>query len=140
MKPLKIILNAVFFFWIANGIAQSSADINMVISNIETNEGTIMIALHNKAESFLKDGYKYLKIPAQKGSIEAVFNDVPSGTYAISFFHDIDNNEELNTRLGFIPVEPYGVSNNAKERFSAPKWEKAVFSVADQDVTQKMSF
>jgi len=140
MKFLKIGLPLIFFFGITSGFAQSSANINMVITNIESNEGSIMIGLYKNADSFLKEGFKYLKIPAQKGSIEATFKDIPTGEYAISFYHDIDSNEELNMRLGFIPVEPYGVSNNAKERFSAPKWEKAVFSVADQDVTQKMSF
>lgn len=140
MQNLKKILTLFSFFSLSIGMAQESkANIKIVVNNIESNEGSIMIGLYNNEDSFLKQGYKYLSVPAKKGTVEAVFKDIPSGEYAISFYHDKDDNQKLNMRFGIIPTEPYGVSNNAKEKYSAPKWEKAVFTVSNQTITQNMT-
>ena len=141
MKSINLFLITLFTLGLTNLYGQNAtADIKVVVHNIESNEGSIMIGLYNSANTFLKEGgYKYLTIPAKKGSIETTFKDVPYGEYAISLFHDKDDNKELNLRFGLIPSEPYSVSNNAKEKYSAPKWNKAVFKVLNQNITQNIN-
>ena len=62
---------------------------------------------------------------------QAVFTlqDVPSGQFAISTFHDENGNAKLDTKLFGIPSERYGFSNDAVARFGPPKLEEQLFTV-----------
>jgi uncharacterized protein (DUF2141 family) len=65
------------------------------------------------------------------------FSDVPDGVYAISVFHDEDNNGKLNMVLGFYPSEATGASNNAPANFGPPKWKNAKFEVKNGQVVKQ---
>ena len=52
---------------------------------------------------------------------------LPFGKYAITIFHDVNDNEELDTNFIGIPKEPYGFSNNPKSSFGPPGFDDAVF-------------
>jgi uncharacterized protein (DUF2141 family) len=41
-----------------------------------------------------------------------IISDVDAGTYALSIFHDVDNDNKLSTNLLGMPNEGYGFSNN----------------------------
>ncbi len=60
------------------------------------------------------------------------FKDLPAGEYAISLFHDVDADGELDSGFMGIPKEPYGFSNNAPVRFGPAKWDAAKFTVNGQ--------
>ena len=59
------------------------------------------------------------------------FTNVPDGDYAVSCFHDEDDNGKLNMFMGMMPTEDYGTSNNAPANFGPPKWIDAKFEVKD---------
>ena len=118
---------------------QSSSDIKVIVNNIESSEGTIQIGLYNQETEFLVKTHKSIEVKAKQGSVEATFKNIPSGTYAISLYHDEDDNKELNKIFGMIPSEPYGISNNAKEMYSAPTWKKAKFEVKEPNLVQEIS-
>ncbi|WP_438712555.1 DUF2141 domain-containing protein [Aquimarina muelleri] len=111
--------------------------LTVTISNIESNEGTIQVGLYNSKSSFLNIPYTSTSIQAKKGSLQIAFKNVPKGTYAVSLYHDKDNNKKLNTFFK-IPTEPYGVSNNAKGKFGPPNWEEAKFSILDKNTSQSI--
>ena len=52
---------------------------------------------------------------------------LPFGKYAISIFHDVNDNEELDANFIGIPKEPYGFSNNPKSSFGPPGFDAAAF-------------
>jgi uncharacterized protein (DUF2141 family) len=62
-------------------------------------------------------------------SCSVVFKAVPTGTYAISYIHDANNNGEMDANFMGIPKEDYGCSNNAKGFMGPPKWEDAKFEL-----------
>ncbi|WP_271766074.1 DUF2141 domain-containing protein [Aquimarina algiphila] len=140
---MKITKFAFFLFVICSfnlGIAQEleGHTITVTINNIKSNEGTLRVGLYDAQESFLGKPFTSISAKAKVGKVTASFENIPNGTYAISLYHDEDNNQKLNTFLK-IPTEPYGVSNNAKGRFGPPKWEDAKFKVTDRRVSQSIS-
>ncbi len=111
--------------------------IQVNINGIKSNEGTIRVGLYTTKNSFLNKIYKGIDIEAKIDGVQVTFKNIEPGEYAISLYHDEDNNQTLNTFLK-IPTEPYGTSNNAKGKFGPPKWEDAKFIVSDQTVVQNI--
>ncbi|MAO07418.1 MAG: hypothetical protein CL596_01755 [Alteromonas sp.] len=112
--------------------AQNSVEVTM--THFSNNEGTAKVGLYNEEGTFLSKEYLSLDSAIKNQKATVTFADVPDGTYAISCFHDEDNNGQLNLRFGMIPSEDYGCSNNARGFFGPPKWKDAQFSVANGEV------
>jgi uncharacterized protein (DUF2141 family) len=50
---------------------------------------------------------------------------LPSGDYALSVFHDVNGNGELDTNQVGMPIEPYGFSNDAAGNYGPPSFEQS---------------
>jgi uncharacterized protein (DUF2141 family) len=71
-------------------------------------------------------------VDIKSGTASVTFKDVPKGTYAISVYHDENNNGTLD-RNGFgMPTEGYGTSNDAKGFMGPPKFEDAKFTISNK--------
>jgi uncharacterized protein (DUF2141 family) len=134
----KIILIAVFIF---NGVLMTNAQeetfqITVRVSGLKSNEGKLLIALYNKENQFLKNGFKNAstKITSKRGRY--VFKGIPKGEYAISILHDKNNNNKMDTNFLGIPNESYGCSNNAKGFMGPPKYENAKFQLVKNKTIQ----
>ena len=55
--------------------------------------------------------------------------DLAPGRYALSAFHDENDNGELDTNLMGIPSEGYGFGNDASAAFGPPSFEAAAVDV-----------
>lgn len=111
----------------ANSRAQS---LRIDVSNIRQGKGEIKLALFNKAEGFPFESiqaYKLLKSDPKDGKVNFIIDSLTQGRYAIALFHDTNNDGVLNLNVLGIPKEGYGVSNNAYNMFSAPKYTDASF-------------
>ena len=119
--------------------AQTS--ISVTISDIASNDGTLMIALYNSENTFLGARYQGAMESITDNSVTVTFNDVPAGDYAISTFHDENDNQELDMHFGMFPKEDYVTSNYAKGFFGPPSWEDAKFKVKETPIaiTLKMN-
>ncbi|WP_203257255.1 DUF2141 domain-containing protein [Hyunsoonleella ulvae] len=113
--------------------------VTVTISNLESNSGKVYISLYNSQASFLGKGYKSTSLIIQNNSCEVVFKNIPNGTYAVSFYHDENNNNKMDTGMFGIPKEDYGCSNNAKGFMGPPKWEDAKFTINNESVTQHIT-
>lgn len=111
--------------------------IEVEINNFETDEGIALVGLYNAEDAFLKKEYKghQATIDGDKATVE--FTNIPDGTYAISVFHDEDEDGELSTNFIGIPNEAYGASNNAPSRFGPPKWKDAKFEVKNGETVKQ---
>jgi len=107
--------------------SQSEHSILLHIKKVEKMSGNIMIALYNTSESFLGNNvFKHVIIPVENIGLNAVkIENIPFGTYAISLYQDLNNNGVLDANLFKLPKEPYGFSNNAKNNFGPPSFDKA---------------
>lgn len=107
----------------------SSHTIVVNIKDVANDDGQLVIGLYNKESEFLQNAFKGQVAKIVGGEAQIIFNNIPSGTYAISLFHDRNSNGKLDTNFLGIPREDYACSNQAKSAMSAPKWVDAKFDV-----------
>lgn len=109
--------------------AQSSCELIVQVENIKEVKGSLMIAIYNHEDHFLsKEMMSDGKI-IKSSNMEFAFKGLSEGTYAISLFHDENNNGKLDANFIGIPSEPYAFSNNAKGMFGPPSFEQCKFEV-----------
>jgi uncharacterized protein (DUF2141 family) len=116
---------------------QNGADIHITIENIEKAKGNMMVAVYNSEATFLEERYREEVVPVQQeGKLHFTIKNVPSGTYAMSFYHDENANQEMDSNFLGMPKEPVAFSNNAKGTFGPASFEDASFVVGNEDVRQ----
>lgn len=139
---MKILISIVYIsiFSMVGLSAQSPTknDITVVITNFNSNDGKAFVALYNSEDSFLRKGIRNEVRDIENKSCTLVFKNLPNGIYAISMFHDENDNGKMDTNFMKIPKEDYGCSNNAKGVMGPPKWRDAKFEVKNTSVTQNI--
>jgi uncharacterized protein (DUF2141 family) len=133
MKAL-IFLNMVFCLFGLTGNTQTNSSATgtliIVISGFHNNHGNVTVKLFNREEGFpkLSDkavGIIYSKIENNKAVAE--FENLSKGEYAVSVYHDENNNKKMDTNIFGIPEEGVGASNDARGHFGPPKYKDAKF-------------
>ena len=108
-----------FFF----GMSDSNT-LEVYIEGLRSNEGKIAIQLLDDKEEVVAS--KMGEIEKLKAQIE--FDELtPGKRYALRYFHDENENGELDVNFMKIPKEGYGFSNNAKGKMGPPKFEDTLF-------------
>ena len=101
--------------------------LEVVVKNIKNDQGVLMVGIFNNEKTFTRKVWKGEKPKAQTGTMTIVFQDIPAGAYAISVFHDANENGKLDTNFMGIPKEGFGFSNDAMGSFGPPSFELARF-------------
>ncbi len=100
--------------------------VHVIVENVESSSGTVNVAICDT--SLTPQGCPYhVAVPASAGFVEAMFEDVPPGNYAVVGYHDVNNNNEFDRFLG-IPREPFALSGEAAEVL-VPEFEDAVLTI-----------
>lgn len=131
MKNIKKqLLLLLFMVFVGFGFSQT-ANLTIIIKGIQNPIGTMNFAVYDDAENYdnSKDYFVGKSIPVESLEFEYVFQDMPYGNYAISLFHDEDENKELNTNWIGMPKELFGFSNDAKAKMGPPDFEDASFEI-----------
>jgi uncharacterized protein (DUF2141 family) len=104
-----------------------AGDLTVKVDNIRNDHGTILAALYNSDTSFMKQplARATFKLKATPGELSYVFHDLPPGKYALTAFHDENENGQLDKNLLGIPKEGYGFSNSTATR--PPRFDQAAF-------------
>lgn len=119
----------VYFSLILGLVTNNNPKLTINIQNIEKIQGNIIVGVYNAEEGFLKKDVeiKHYSIKVENSTERLIIDDLPSGDYAISMYHDENSDGICNLNFIGIPKEPYGFSNNFKPKFSAPKFEDCKF-------------
>lgn len=110
------------------------ARLTIVVKNIKVNKGSIILAVFNSPNSFLKKPFAQQIANAGNGTMEFSFN-LPEGDYAVAIYQDANNNRELDKSWLGIPKEAYGFSKNFRPMFSAPEFNDCRFKITGQATT-----
>ncbi len=110
--------------------------ITVKITNINPISGDLYVGLYNSKATFLKEGYKSIKVTVDSNTALVVFDSIPNGIYAISTFHDANSNKKFDTYIFGIPKEGYSFSNNARGMFGPASYEDASFEIVNEDIKQ----
>ncbi len=118
--------------------AAAAADLVVEVTDLRNDDGVVRLSLFSSAEGFPGEHERALQravVPIRGGKASHTFTGVASGTFAVAFVHDEDNDEKHDRNFMGVPTEGYGCSNNATQRLGAPRFEDAKFDVGEADVT-----
>lgn len=132
-KLLLLIAIAVCSIQLTNAQEQTY-DITVTITGLNSNNGKVLLALYKGENNFLKKRYKGGISKVTDKKITYVIKNVPKGEYAISFFHDENDNNKMDTNFFGIPKEDYGCSNNATGFMGPPKYNDAKFQLSENKI------
>ncbi len=115
----------------------------VVIDEVRGAEGHIRCALFHVPEGFpgpspIVGGN--LAIAPEPGA-RCSFSELPAGTYAVTAYHDANDNGVLDTDVFGAPTEGYGATQNHLPAASAPSFEESSVNLADgQQVVSPVHF
>jgi len=102
--------------------APTTATVHVLVENVESNSGMVWLALCDAGLSV--DGCPYkTSVPAAQGVVEATFENIPPGEYAVAGYHDVNDNGVFDMILK-VPREPYALSGSAGEEL-VPRFKDA---------------
>tara|TARA_B110000090_G_scaffold193977_1_gene228705 strand:+ start:1888 stop:2307 length:420 start_codon:yes stop_codon:yes gene_type:complete len=136
MKKIILITAFVICGVFTTNAQEETFQITVRVSGLNSNEGKLLIALYNKENQFLKNGFQNASTKIIAKNAKYIFTGIPRGEYAISILHDRNNNNKMDTNFFGIPNESYGCSNNAKGFFGPPKYENAKFQLVKDKTIQ----
>ena len=117
---------------IAN-IAQA-LDLQVKGLGADSDSGTYRCLLFKSEQGF--PGDLKAAVQSDNGTVKdrtatCTFENIEAGTYAVSTFHDENDNQKLDTYFFGAPKESYGFSNNASRPFSPPSFSEAAVTLTE---------
>ncbi|MDJ0812451.1 MAG: DUF2141 domain-containing protein [Woeseiaceae bacterium] len=109
------------------------------VRDLEFNEGVVRFAMFDSEENFFKKAVANANLEVSDNSVTWVVNDLPFGTYAVTVYHDVNDNGEMERAWYGKPKEPTGASTNPSLRFGPPTFEKSKFEFAASEMTLSIS-
>ncbi len=113
-----------------NNIFNSSGSItlNIKINGLKNSIGKILLTLEDESGKKIASTSETIANNQCNISIDGIM----AGKYSIYYFHDENNNNELDSKFG-IPKEGYGFSNNAKGTFGPPPIEERIMNITSNE-------
>ncbi|MCA1918666.1 MAG: DUF2141 domain-containing protein [Flavobacterium piscis] len=125
---IKII--TIITLFICSLMSAQNVKLTVSVSGLKNNSGTVKVGLYNSDGTFLKTTYKSVASKIKDNNAVVIFDNLPAGEYAISTYHDENNNGKLDKNMMGIPSEDYAASNNAKGFMGPPAYKDAKFVLA----------
>lgn len=123
-------------------VVASCADLTITIKNVRSAAGMLLVAVYDSDDSFLnlEHARAQMKSKATKGEVVFTVHDLAAGKYAVTAYHDENNNGKLDRNWLHIPTEGYGFSNDARGTAGPPKFTQAAFGLqSDSDKSISLS-
>jgi uncharacterized protein (DUF2141 family) len=116
-----------------------AAVVDVTIDKVGAGAGTLVVSLCVETE-FLKRCALRQTGRAEAGQPARFrFEDVPPGRYAVSTYHDANDNGKLDRNFMGIPEEGVGFSRDAKGDMGPPDFADAAFDVRQEPVEIALS-
>lgn len=129
----KVIITCVLVIssmFLAHGQEKKAFTITVNITGMKADKGNVYVALYNSKKAFLKKNFKGAIVKVTEKKATAIFKNIEKGEYAVSVFHDKNDNKKMDANFFGIPKEPIGCSNGATGFMGPPKYKNAKFTVA----------
>ncbi len=115
-------------------VASSQASLSLKLSNYKGESSCIGVALYSEEDFLIEEKALLTDYFCNNGDANnrwyTIGGSIPTGSYALAVFEDINKNKKLDKNLTGIPIEPYVFSNNA-----GSKWRKPIFQDASFELT-----
>lgn len=123
-------------------IASGASSLVVVVDKVEGKDGHIRCAIFDAPEGFpgpspIRNG-NVVVTPTAGAKCE--FPGLAKGTYAVTVYHDANDNGVIDTNVFGAPTEGYGATNNNLPSMSAPTFaDSAVALKEGQAVTSSVT-
>jgi uncharacterized protein (DUF2141 family) len=118
--------------------AQDKGQLTVSFENYEEPQGVIYIAVFEK-DNFLRQPKETSMLKVKAEGNQVTFEDLAYGEYAVSVFHDLNDNKQFDMDENQIPAEPWAMSGTVNP-MQMPTWESAKFEfkAEEQEVSLKL--
>lgn len=123
---------------VATNLAHAG-DLTIHVDDIKAASGSVMVAVFNSADTFLKAPLLATGAPASISGNAVVFKDLPAGDYAFAVYHDANANGKMDKNILGIPTEDYAFSNNALGKMGPPSYDSARITIPADGTTVRVS-
>jgi len=121
-------------------IENNELQINIEIKKTSSSSGKVFFALYDSEINFNgRDPVKVLEKGIENNTVEITFDGLAPGTYAITCYHDSNNNGKMDFQENGMPIEDYGATNNVMN-FGPPRFSDAKFDLTNKDVNFEIKF
>lgn len=135
MKHLLVLLFLGLSLFSFPAIAQTTCEIEISVTNIETKKGSVRMGIYVDNTSF-EDEKPLKKIVLSKKDISnstiKTKISLPPGQYAIAMLDDVNDNKEMDYNFIGIPQEGFGFSNYYHTGITRPHFDDFKFSVTKE--------
>lgn len=125
----------------AHGQLGQTTQLAVEISGLKQPQGQVCLNLFDSRGGFPSDRDEALQTLcldtpedlSEELSLVATFEDLTSGSYAVSVFHDANSDGEFNRNFVGMPAEGFGFSRNPGVLTGPPDFGEAVVLVAGEE-------
>jgi uncharacterized protein (DUF2141 family) len=133
-RPLAAIAALLVFVMPALSQTGAGCTLRIHVDGLRNSSGNIGTVLYKSAAGWPDDTSKAFRIgPAEipHGQLDgnAVWTDLPPGTYGVAAIHDENSNAKLDKNLFGIPKEGFGFANNPHVGWGPPPFKAALVNV-----------
>lgn len=125
------------------GSALADGTLRVTATGVTSDAGSLVVWVYDNADAWLGDGWRTRKVvkvaETRRDGAITVELQLPAGEYALSVFHDVDDDGKLARNFIGLPKEPAGLSNNLRPKFGPPRWKDAKFAVGDGVTVQEIA-
>ncbi len=109
---------------------EALGDLTLSFPGLATKSGKVMIAVYDSAQGWAAGKAARVAVAsASDAEPSAKIQALPTGTYAVRVFQDIDGDGKMSKNPFGLPTEPYGFSRDAMGAMGPPTFDEAAFEV-----------
>lgn len=114
---------------------ENGHNISIEIKKLSSDQGKIYFGLYDSQINF-SSRKALIRTNARiiNGEVKVVFENLEPGTYAVTCFHDANDNGKMDFENSGMPIEDYGMTNNVMS-FGPPQFTDGKFELSDKDLT-----
>ena len=142
MKKIFLFTSFIIFSLQTIKAQDETFTLTVEVFGLKNNTGKVFLAVFDNEGTFLKTDkeVKGMSVIIENNKAMAQFKGLKKGEYALSLFHDKNNNNKLDTNFIGIPKEPYAFSNNATGFMGPPSFKDSKISLnADKTIAIKLN-
>ena len=129
-----LLTSLVPFMWSPHADAPAAKTLTVVITGMRSDVGRVGVALYDSHRGFpyqLSQAVRTGFVDIHDRRSVITFRLLKPGTYAVTAFHDENNNNTLDRDWLGLLAEPTAVSNNLKRHIHRPAFDAAKFTMQD---------
>ncbi|WP_033408630.1 DUF2141 domain-containing protein [Psychroflexus tropicus] len=127
MNTIVKLMTLTLFCFIQSLVAQETGDLTVRFENVKETKGELFVGIYEK-DNFLRQPSIGKTVKVDGNGSEITFKDMAYGSYAISVFHDLNGNQQMDVKSNGMPLEPWAMSGNMDPE-QYPTWEGAKFEL-----------